>query len=344
MTQPQPSRRRRILPIILLIVSLLAVSLLVYLFQITHTPYGRMDLIPALVIRMMPAGPMEFTPERRRNANEWTASMLATDVPDSIEIRELRFEGPASTERARVYIPEGPGPFGIVIWIHGGGFWMGEPLEDWDGQCAPLAADAEVIVVSIGYRLAPEHPFPAAVEDSWAGLLWAVEHAEDWGGDPSRIAVMGGSAGANLAAVVAQRALDENGPSIALQVLTVPTLNAGGEPTESFKQFSSGYGLDGMNAMRAAYFQKPGDKRHPWASPLLREDLQGLPPAVIHTAQFDPLRDEGEQYAERLRAAGVATELRRFDGAIHGFLGSSDAQAESDRAIANAVRKQIGPR
>jgi acetyl esterase len=313
-------------------------------WSLTDTPHGRMDLIPALVIRTMPSGPMEFTPDRRSNANDWTARMLPSQLPDGIEVRELSFAGPASTERARVYIPEGAGPFGLIVWIHGGGFWMGERLEDWDGLCAPLAANAGVVVASIGYRMAPEHAFPAAVEDSWAGLHWAADHAGEWGADASRLAVMGGSAGGNLAAVVAQRARDEDGPAIALQILTVPTLNAGGEPTESMRQFSSGYGLNGMDEMRAAYFQNPGDLQHRWASPLLTENLAGLPPAVIHTAQFDPLRDEGEQYAKRLREAGVAVELERFDGAIHGFLGSSDARAESGRLIADAVRRSIGGR
>ena len=191
---------------------------------------------------------------------------------------------------------------------------MGERLEDWDRTCGTLAAEAGVIVASIGYRLAPEHPFPAAVEDTWAGLHWVAGNAAEWGGDPARLAVMGGSAGGNLAAVVAQRARDEGGPTLALQVLTVPTLNAGGEPTESMRLFGSGFGLNGMEQMRDAYFQDADDRLHPWASPLLVEDLSGLPPAVIHTAQFDPLRDEGERYAERLRQAGVAVELRRFDG------------------------------
>jgi acetyl esterase len=325
----------------------LALAVGATLFSWTQTPYGTMDLIPAIVIRTMPSGPMEFTAERRKNANAWTASMIGGDPPATVEVRELSFEAPESTERARIYIPqhEGPeGPLGVIVWIHGGGYWMGDELEHWDALCGGLAERGGVIVASIGYRLAPEHPFPAAVEDSWAGLHWVAEHAAEWGGDPNRLAVMGGSAGGNLAAVMAQRARDEGGPKISLQILTVPTVNAGGEPTNSMKQFVAGFGLNGIEQMRDAYFRKPGDTKHLWASPLLASDFSGLPPAVIHTAQFDPLRDEGELYAKRLEEAGVAVELRRFDGAIHGFLGSNDAREESGQLVAAAVRRAIGSR
>ena len=328
--------------IVLILILLAVLGAIAWVWSITSTPFGRMDLIPAVVIKTMPSDEMQLTPERRQRANDWTARLISGDVPDSVEIRDLSFDAPKTRERLRLYVPEADPPLGVVVWIHGGGFWMGERLEDWDAQCAPLAAEAGVIVASVGYRLAPEHPFPAAVEDTWAGLLHVTRNAEAWGGDPNRIVVMGGSAGGNLAAVMAQRAVDEGGPKIALQVLTVPTLNAGGEPTASMIQFAEGYGLNGIDVMRGAYFSREGDVLHRWATPLLRENLEGLPPAVIHTAQFDPLRDEGERYAERLERAGVPVELRRFDGAIHGFLGSRGARAESARQIANAIRRAIG--
>jgi acetyl esterase len=240
-----------------------------------------------------------------------------------------------------VYIPDGEAPLGVVAWVHGGGFWMGDELGTWDGPCGRLAASAGVIVASLGYRLAPEHPYPAAVEDSWAGLHWVVAHAAEWGGAPERLAVAGGSAGGNLAAVLAQRARDEGGPALKLQMLTVPALNAGGEPTESMRSFSTGYGLDGIDQMRSAYHPTPAAMRHPWASPLLAARFDGLAPAVIHTAQFDPLRDEGELYAERLEAAGVPVEMRRFDGAIHGFLGSSASMAKAEELMAAAARRAL---
>ena len=316
------------------------------LWSWTRTPHGPMDLGAAIVIRTMPGGPLEMTPERRADANAWVGRFFPAP-PTSVEISDAEFPAPGGPQPARVYRPasarDGGDPVGVVVWIHGGGYWMGDELAMWDGPCASLAEKADAVVVSIGYRLAPEHPFPAAVEDSWAGFLWTHANAASWGGDPERLAVMGGSAGGNLAAVVALRARDEQGPRIARQVLTVPTLNAGGEPTESMRAFAAGFGLNGLDQMRAAYFREPGDVLHRWATPLLVEDLSGLAPAVIHTAQFDPLRDEGEAYAERLRAAGVPVEVHRFEGAIHGFLGSSAAREESERRTVAALRRALGP-
>ncbi|MBW2271535.1 MAG: alpha/beta hydrolase [Deltaproteobacteria bacterium] len=311
------------------------------LWRWTHTPYGRMDLGPAILTRMMPADAMDLTPEGRAAANEWTARLMGA-APPGLTIRDLEFAGPTELLPARVYIPDHDAPLGVVAWLHGGGFWMGDELEKWDGPCGRLAAGADVIVASLGYRLAPEHPYPAAVADTWAGLQWVAAHASEWGAAPDRLAVAGGSAGGNLAAVLAQRARDEGGPELKLQILTVPTLNAGGEPTESMRRFSSGFGLDGIEKMRRAYFANPAATRHPWASPLLASRFEGLAPAVIHTAQFDPLRDEGELYAARLEAAGVPVELRRFDGAIHGFLGSPATMAEAERLVAAAARSAIG--
>ncbi len=322
-----------------LVVAVLATG--ITLWRWTHTPYGRMDLGPSILIRLMRAGTMKLTPEGRADANQWTAGLMG-DAPSGLTILDLEFSGPAGKLPARVYIPEHHAPMGVVAWIHGGGFWMGDELETWDGPCGRLAASAGVVVASLGYRLAPEHPYPAAVDDTWAGLRWVVAHAREWGAVPERLAVSGGSAGGNLAAVLAQRARDEGGPELKLQALTVPALNAGGEPTVSMRRFSDGFGLDGIDQMHQAYFQDPAAIRHPWASPLLAARFDGLAPAVIHTAQFDPLRDEGEQYAARLEAAGVPVELKRFDGSIHGFLGSTATMAEAERLMAEAVRSAIG--
>jgi len=213
----------------------------------------------------------------------------------------------------------------------------------WDATCSRLAKEAGAIVASIGYRLAPEHPFPAAVEDSFAGLRFVAAHAAEWRGDASRLAVMGGSAGGNLAAVMAQRARDEGGPALAYQVLIVPAV-AAGEATESRRIFAAGYGLDGVSDMLGAYLPNPADRTRSWAAPLLAERLDGLPPALILTAEFDPLRDEGELYAERLRAAGVEVTLRRMAGAIHGFLGSSEDSAASEALAATKLREAFASR
>lgn len=309
------------------------------LWRITHTPHGRMDPGAAILARLMALqSSPEFTPEARVQANDYVRRFMGA-APAGVEIRDLEFEGPAGRLPLRLYVPTGGTPKGVVAWIHGGGFWMGDDLPLWDGTCGRLALGADAIVASIGYRLAPEHPFPAAVEDSWAGLRFVAQHAEEWGGPRDRLAVAGGSAGGNLAAVMAQRARDEGGPRLLLQALTVPAVNAGGPDTESMRQFSQGYGLDGIPQMIEAYLPKPGDAQHVWASPILAARFDGLAPALIHTAQFDPLRDEGELYAEKLRAAAVPVELERFDGAIHGFLGSPETMARAEQKVIEAMRR-----
>jgi acetyl esterase len=292
-----------------------------------------MDLGAALVVHSMPSGEAEFTPEARRSANAWVQRFMGEAEP-SVQIGDQRYPGPTAEQPLRIYTPPGEGPFPVVAWIHGGGFWMGDELAMWDATCSRLAKQVGAIVASIGYRLAPEHPFPAAVEDSFAGLRFVAAHAGEWRGDASRLAVMGGSAGGNLAAVMAQRGRDEGGPALAYQVLIVPVVTADDGAIESRRIFAAGYGLDGVSDMVSAYLPNPADRRLSWASPLLAERFEGLPPALILTAEFDPLRDEGELYAERLRAAGVEVTLQRMAGAIHGFLGSSEDSAAGEALAA----------
>ncbi len=329
------------------ILGILAVALLglgaVQAFRWTHTPHGRMDLGAALVVHTMPSGQAELTPEARRSANAWVQRFMGEAEP-SVEIRGLGYPGPAGEQPLRIYTPPGEGPFPVVAWIHGGGFWMGEELAMWDGTCSRLALEVGAVVASIGYRLAPEHPFPAAVEDSFAGLRFVAAHAGEWRGDASRLAVMGGSAGGNLAAVISQRARDEGGPALAYQVLVVPSVAAGADVGESRRSFAAGYGLDGIPEMLAAYLPNPADRVRAWAAPLLAERFEGLPPALILTAEFDPLRDEGELYAERLRAAGVEVTVQRFAGAIHGFLGSSEDSAASEALAVTKLREAFASR
>jgi acetyl esterase len=308
------------------------------LWRWTHTPHGRMDLGAAVVVHGMPDGLPELGPEARAQANGWVRSFAGGGGDPAVSVRDLAFAGPAGELPLRIYAPQGDGPFPVVVWIHGGGFWMGEDLSLWDGACAEIVRDVPAIVASLGYRLAPEHPFPAAVEDTWAGLRFAAAHAAEWSGDPRRLAVMGASAGGNLAAVMAQRARDEGGPPLALQVLVVPATSADGPPTESKRLFSSGYGLDGIPEMIAAYVPDAAQRRHPWVSPLLAARFAGLAPALVLTAEFDPLRDEGEAYAEKLRAAGVPVTVKRYAGAIHGFLGSPDDADDAQRVAIGALR------
>lgn len=239
---------------------------------------------------------------------------------------DLEIPGPGDTIPLRVYRPDeavaGAGPYGVVVLVHGGGFVLGD-LETHDEAGRRTCVGANALVVSVDYRLAPEHPFPAAVEDAEAATLWAAEAVTDLGGDPRRMIVSGDSAGGNLAAVVARRLRDHGGPSLVGQALIYPVTDMRPEAHwPSRDELADGFGLtrDAMTWFAQRYLLREEDTRHPDASPIVVEDLSGLPPAFVLTAEFDPLRDEGDAYARRLREAGVEVEHHRLDGTIHGVM------------------------
>ena len=233
-------------------------------------------------------------------------------------VEDRRIPGPAGEIPVRIYTPEGQGPLPVLVFFHGGGWVVGN-LETHDDICRVLARAVPALVVSVDYRLAPEHPFPAGVEDSYAALCWVAENAAAIGGDPTRLAVGGDSAGGNLAAVVSLLARDRGGPKLAHQLLVYPATELGGD-TVSIRENGSGYLLthDAMVWFYNHYISAQ-ERLLPHASPLLAPDLGGLPPATVIPAEFDPLRDEGEASAARLRESGVPVELTRYDGMIHGF-------------------------
>ena len=238
------------------------------------------------------------------------------------EIRSVSIPGPAGTIPARHYRPPAGGPpTPLVVFYHGGGWVFGD-LETHDSACRLICRDAGVHVLAVDYRLAPEHSAPAAVDDAYAAYRWAREHAGELGADPRRVAVAGDSAGGNLAAVVSRLARDAGDPHPSLQWLIYPVTDLRGR-TRSRSLLADGFLLTkhDIDWFQGAYLAGSGlDITDPLVSPLLAEDLSGLPPALVVTAGFDPLRDEGEQYATRLRQAGVAVDLRRMDSMIHAFL------------------------
>ncbi len=239
--------------------------------------------------------------------------------------------------KARVYRPEGDGPFPVVAFFHGGGWVIGD-LDTHDNMARNVCRGANAVVVSVDYRLAPEHPFPAAADDAVAAARWIGEHPEEFEGD-GRLAVAGDSAGGNLSAVVAQQLRDSGGPQVAAQFLIYPSVDARGEYPSRVEN-AKGYFLEQetMEWFFGHYSTDPAHDRDPRLSPLHHASLEGLPPAVVVTAEFDPLRDEGEAYAEALRAAGVEVQVKRFDGMIHGFFDmgpiSPGAQAAIDEGCA----------
>jgi acetyl esterase len=217
-------------------------------------------------------------------------------------------------------MPKGEGPFPLMVFFHGSGFVVCD-LDTHDGMCRNLCAGAHCVVVSVDYRLAPEHKFPAAPDDCLAATRWVAENASGLNGDAGRIMVAGDSAGGNLAAVTALRIRDEGGPKLIGQMLIYPVTDYYQPGAPSMTENAEGYGLtrDGMIWFWNHYVRSPGDGVHPHASPLRAATLAGLPPALVATAQYDPLRDEGEFYAEALRKVGVPVEMKRWDGMNHGF-------------------------
>ncbi len=260
----------------------------------------------------------------------------ATEGQPVARVEEVVAPGPAGDITVRVYTPEGRGPFPMLVFFHGGGFVLCS-LDTHDGLCRALANGAGCLVASVDYRLAPEAPFPAAPEDCLAATRWLAENAARLGGDPARMAVGGDSAGGNLAAVTALMVRDLGGPALAHQLLIYPVTDCSFD-TPSYRQNAEGYLLsrDMMRWFWGHYLKNEADADDPFASPLRAPDLSNLPPAHVITAEYDPLRDEGEAYAQRLLAAGIRTELIRYDGVFHGFLSMFEQLDSGKQALDRA--------
>ncbi len=255
------------------------------------------------------------------DARAMSAVMGALDEPPEVaRIEDRVIPGSAGDIPVRIYTPDAPEPRPVIAFFHGGGFVICS-VETHDGLARRLTNATGAVVVSVEYRLAPEARCPAAAEDCYAATQWVHEHAAELGADPARLIVAGDSAGGNLTAVVALMAREQGGPPIAHQVLVYPVIDAACD-APSYTENAEGYFLEatGMRWFWDHYLGPDGDGSHHHASPIRASDLSGLPPAVVITAEFDPLRDEGEAYAEALRAAGVPVTVQRYDGMIHGFV------------------------
>jgi acetyl esterase len=292
---------------------------------------GLLELIAASGYPPMHQG----TPEDGRRAMRAMTSDLVRpeDVIAVKEVQEVTVPGGAGDRPARLYRPAGAGPFPTTVYFHGGGFVTGD-LDTHDQSCRRLCRDARTVVLSVDYRLAPEHPFPAGVEDALAAVRWVADHLDELGGD-DRLAVGGDSAGGNLSAVVAQ-AMPER---ITAQLLVYPAVDMAGDYPSRVEN-ARGYFLD-MQVMEWFFLHYvadvPGvDPQDPRLSPLHATSLEGQPPAVVVTAELDPLRDEGEAYAEKLAEAGVEVVVKRYDGLIHGFLDMTFSPA-AEAAVAECV-------
>ncbi len=270
--------------------------------------------------------------------------------PEVAKVEDRNIPGPDGDVPVRIYTPEGDGPFPILAWYHGGGWVVGD-LESADGSARNLCVGGQCVVVSVDYRLAPETKFPGPAEDCWAATTWAVGNASSFNGDPARLAVGGDSAGGNLAAAMSLMTADRGGPEIALQLLVYPVTDV------DFNTVSYGENAEGYSLTKATmqwywdhYLSGREDAANPYAAPLRAKSLAGQPPALVITAEYDPLRDEGEAYAKRLQEAGVETTSTRYDGVIHGFFNMGavvdkgrQAVDEACAALRNAFARSGAP-
>lgn len=245
-----------------------------------------------------------------------------TDMSTVDDVLDVSIPGPAGPVPLRIYRPPGDGPYPVTVYFHGGGWVLGS-LEAYDGTCRTLCDGTDGLVVSVDYRLAPEHPFPAGFEDAYAATEWTAAHIDGLHGDPNRIALAGDSAGGNLAAAVALATRDRDGPDLATQALLYPALNhPANRQFPAYEENAEGYFLE-LESMRwfyDKYLDRRVDRRNPYALPLEARDLTGLAPTSVLTCEFDPLRDEGVAFVDRLAAAGVPVEHVHEDGMIHGYL------------------------
>jgi acetyl esterase/lipase len=292
--------------------------------------------VDAILLKVMEAVPFELTTDGGPEAaRQRFRDIPRREVHPGLRVENYTIDGPAGQIPIRVYWPpEGGEPVPLVVFIHGGGWSVGD-LDTYDGQARMHTVGAGAVVVSVDYRLAPEHPYPAAVEDAWAATEWAAAHAGELGADPDRLAVAGDSAGGNLAAVVSQLARDAGGPAIRFQLLWYPSTTW--DPSlPSFTENANAplLGADGV-AGYSLWYIGDLDLSNPPATlvPARADNLSGLPPAYIAVAGYDPLRDDGARYAELLVAAGVPVELHNAETLIHGYIGYAGVVPAATEAV-----------
>ncbi|MBF7729737.1 alpha/beta hydrolase [Pseudomonas sp. N040] len=336
---------KKLLGALLLVVGVPALILLYWM----HTPQGWLTA-PAAVIAKL-AELQEYSSDNPSIADTRASRRAAigffTAPPAQVaEVRNLSIPGPGGPLPVRIYLPQHSATaLPIILYFHGGGWVVGD-LDSHDNLCRTLAVKTAAVVVSVDYRLAPEHAFPAALDDADAALRWVAENARTFNGDAARIAVAGDSAGGNLAAALSLLERDRQGLRLSAQVLIYPAVDLSNLDRQSSLDFAEGYFL---TRARMAWFIEQyvpqAQQRHEQlASPLLASSHAALPPALTITAGFDPLRDEGEAYATALAEAGVASRQQRFEGVLHGFVSMDRWFPEADQAtdlIAGFLREQF---
>ena len=323
----------------------IVVALAAWCYSWTFTPHGRIHFLPALICRVAALAsrfgkPVTYSESDRSSANASAVKLMSLPLTPDVQVDDDQLELQDRTLNLRWYCPGNVQGCPVVLNIHGGAWWMGNEFID-DAVMRHLCREAGAVILSVDYRLSPEYVYPSALEDCYEALMYLVEQAPARGGDPARLVVHGTSAGGGLAAGLCSLSSQRGGPAIGMQALIVPVTDLTGERSgPSLQQFASGYVLTAsdLTVMIANYLPDKAARRDPLASPIYAGNLQEMPPTFIATAQFDPLRDQGEAFGELLVAAGVQLISNRYPGTIHGFFGSNKALQQCISDTAQAMR------
>lgn len=301
------------------------------------TPYGKLSYITALMVRVNNSEnpePKFLAPPQQRILVEKNTKRVAGPSAAVQEVRDISIPLEGRHVKARIYKDDDRADLPVLVYFHGGG-WVVCSVDGYDYLARLLCRETGALVISVDYRLAPENPFPAGVEDCYGCALWVSRNARSLGGDPGKLMVCGDSAGGNLAAVVARMAAEKKEPEIACQILIYPVLDLSRMDTPSYAHFADGFILTRkeMEYYRDLYLSDPADRSSPLVSPLLADVPAGLAPALMVAAQFDVLHDEGRAYRDKLEAAGVRVKYVEFKGVLHSFVAMTGLIPQSHQAI-----------
>lgn len=331
-------KKKKGILIFAVVIFILALACYLIIRSWATTKYGKLNMKVAIMLKIKkyinPSSINGQSISRIREITDkditrWSVEPIPFSNIKNIDIHISSCEIPV-----RIYTPDTSAILPIVIYSHGGA-WIGGSLDTHDNVCRKLSKNANAVVISVGYRLAPENPFPAGLNDVYNVLLWANKNGLELGWDGKHIAVAGDSAGGNLSAAVSLMSREKNGPPITCQILVYPSTNIHELNTKSWNYFGNDFSLSksDMEKYISLYLPSKQDRSSPYASPLLAENFNGLPDTLIITAEFDALRDEGEAFGEKLKNAGVNVIMTRYKGVTHGFLTMNRISNESEKAI-----------
>ena len=330
-------KKKKVIRTLLVFCLIIFISCCSLIFRtLTSLKYGKLNIMADIILFVdngtrpssLNVKPTEIRSYLNKNEKKWSAN----PIPFS-NIKNMSITLASNRVPVRIYTPTTGDKLPIIIYSHGG-FWMAGSLDGRDNLCRKLSKQTNAIVVSVDYRLAPENPFPAGLNDVYGVLQWVSKNAESIHGNPKQICVASDSAGGNLSAAVSQMARDKTGPHITCQVLIYPSTNIYQLNTKSWTYFGMNYMPTRENAEKflSLYTPQIQDRKNPYASPILSKNLKALPDALVITAEFDPLRDEGEDYASKLKKAGVSSVSTRYKGVIHGFITMDKVLKQADEA------------